>query len=148
MPKLRKTLCYSDAPYIVRLTRIIETARMWLRKEVKCQTVRDAVWDSHLAAKNRAAYPAAEAAARAIANATLTCHVATQSIRVTFYGAAAAAYDRAGVRESPETYDAIAADECARLEAALRAVAVLNESTPVPCKWSDMNNIRRMERTR
>ncbi|MDR3120820.1 MAG: hypothetical protein LBU58_05745 [Clostridiales bacterium] len=178
--KLRKTLCYSDAPYIVSLTRLIETqskptiiswcvdyagryylpiwekyapddtrprialemARRWLSKEVKCQTVRDAAWDSHLAAKDRTAYPAAEAAARAIANAALTCHVATHSIRVAFYGVAAVAYDRAGLCEPPEIYDAIASDECARFEAALRAIAVEDEPNPVPCKWSDMNNSR------
>jgi hypothetical protein len=47
--------------------------------------------------------------------------------------------------ESQETYDAIAAEECARFEAALRAVAVENEPNPVPCKWSDMNNTQGME---
>jgi hypothetical protein len=47
--------------------------------------------------------------------------------------------------ESTRVYDAIAAEECARFEAALRAVVVANEPNPVLCKWSDMNNIRRVE---
>ncbi|MDR0380856.1 MAG: hypothetical protein LBH86_02495 [Oscillospiraceae bacterium] len=177
--KPRKMLCYSDAPYVTRLMRLIETqskptvvnwcvdyaeryylpiwekyapddrtphtaletARKWLRKEVKCQAVRDVAWDSHTAARTAGAPEAATAAAGAVANAALTCHVATHSIRVAFYGAAAVAYDRLGLRESQEAYDAAAAGECARLEAALRAVAAENEPNPVACKWRDMNNI-------
>ncbi|MDR2655516.1 MAG: hypothetical protein LBC56_05495 [Oscillospiraceae bacterium] len=180
--KLRKMLCYSDAPYIASLMRLIETqskptiiswcvnyaerrylpiweqyapddyrphialetARKCLRKEVKCQAARDIAWDSHIAARAANAPASVEAAAGAIANAVLTCHVATHSIRVAFYGAAAVAYDRAGIKEPQDIYDAIAAEECASFEAALRAAAIENEPKPVPCKWSDMNNIRRM----
>jgi hypothetical protein len=76
----------------------------------------------------------------------LTCHVATHSIQVVFYGAAAVAYDSVGVVESNEVYDKIAAEEASRFEAALRAVAIDDEPNPVPCKWSDMNNIRKMEK--
>ena len=50
-------------------------------------------------------------------------------------GAAAIAYDRAGLDESPEVYDKIAAEECAKMEAALSAVAVENELNPVKIKW-------------
>jgi hypothetical protein len=175
-------LCYSDAPYVTSLTRLIETqskptiinwcvdyaeryclpiwekyasgdrtphialetARRWLRSDAKLQEARGIAWDAWNIARAAKAPPSVEAAAGAIANAALTCHVATHSIRVVFYGAAAVAYDHAGMAESQETYDAIAAGECARFEAALRTVAVKNEPNPVPCKWSDMNNIRRM----
>ncbi|MDR1533222.1 MAG: hypothetical protein LBS62_13755, partial [Clostridiales bacterium] len=78
----------------------------------------------------------------AIANAVLTCHAAAHSIRVAFYGAAAVAYDRIGINELQAVYDEIAAEECARFEAALREAAVENEPNPVKCKWDDMNNIR------
>jgi hypothetical protein len=46
--------------------------------------------------------------------------------------------------ETRKACDAIAAEECAGLEAALRAVATENEPNPVTRKWGDMNNIRRM----
>jgi 3-methyladenine DNA glycosylase/8-oxoguanine DNA glycosylase len=135
-----------SAPNDSRPRVALETARRWLRKEVKLQMVRDAAWDCHLAAKDAAIrgidFAAAEAAARAIANAALTCHVATHSIRVAFYGAAAIAYDSVGVIESAKVYDYIAAAECARFEAALMIVAVENEPNSVVCKWSDMNNFR------
>jgi hypothetical protein len=107
--------------------------------------VRDIAWGAHIAARAAKAPASVEAAAGAIANAALTCHVATHSIRVAFYGAAAVAYDSVGVIELTKVYDAIAAEEAARFEAALRAVAVANELNPVPCKWRDMNNIRKLE---
>jgi hypothetical protein len=181
--KPRKMLCYSDAPYIESLIRLIETqskptiinwcvdyaeryylpiwekhfpadrtphialetARKWPCGEVKMQDARGIAWDAWNAARAANAPASVEAAAGAIANAVLTCHIATHSIRVAFYGAAAVAYDSAGVIESAKVYDVIAAEECARLESALRAVAVENDPNPVPCKWRDMNNVRKME---
>jgi hypothetical protein len=108
------------------------------------QEARGIAWDAWNIARAAKAPAAVEAAAGAFANAVLTCHVATHSIRVAFYGAAAVAFDRVGVNETREVYDAIAADECARFEAALRAIAVENEPNPAPCKWSDMTNIPKM----
>jgi hypothetical protein len=132
------------APNDSRPQAAIEAALKWLAKEAKCQDVRDAAWDSHLAAKDALLSPPAEAAARAIANAALSVHVATHSIRMAFYGAAAAAYDKAGCLASQEALDALAEEEFARLRAALLDVSVENEANPVPCKWSDMNNARKM----
>jgi hypothetical protein len=184
MARLRKLLCYSDAPYVENLMALIETqskptivnwcvdyaeahylpiwekhapgdnqphaaleaARKWLRREVRCQAVRDVAWSAHGAARAARAPAQVEAAAAAIANAALTCHVATHSIRMAFYGAAAVAYDRAGTGEERKVYDAIAAEECARLETALRAIAPEHEPNPVRCKWSDMNNIQRVDK--
>ena len=53
-----------------------------------------------------------------------------------FYGAAAIAYDRVGINEKPEVYDQIAAEECAKMEAALRAVAVEDEPNPAKINWN------------
>jgi hypothetical protein len=53
-----------------------------------------------------------------------------------FYGAAAIAYDQVGTSESAEVYDKIAAEECAKMETALRAVAVENEPNPAKLKWN------------
>ncbi|MDR1642039.1 MAG: hypothetical protein LBT59_20315 [Clostridiales bacterium] len=132
------------APDDQRPVLALEAARKWLAKEVKCQDVRNAAWDSHLAAKDAISSPAAEAAARAIANAALTVHVATHSIRMAYYGAAAVAYDKAGCLASQEALDALAEDEFKRLSEALLAVSVENEPNPAEHKWSDMNNIKRM----
>jgi len=40
-----------------------------------------------------------------------------------------------GLGETPEAYDQIAAEECARMEAALRAVAAENEPNPAKIHW-------------
>ena len=39
-------------------------------------------------------------------------------------------------KKPPETYEAIAARECAKYEAALRAVAVENEPSPAKVNWN------------
>jgi len=40
-----------------------------------------------------------------------------------------------GFDETPEVYDQIAAEECAKMEAALRAVAVDDEPNPAKINW-------------
>ncbi|MDR2513652.1 MAG: hypothetical protein LBD02_00385 [Christensenellaceae bacterium] len=120
----------------------LEAARSWLRGENKLQDVRDLAWESHLAAKD-AKGQAAEAAARAIANAALSVHVATHSLGIAAYGAAAIAYARFGMAESETFYEAFAAEECAKMESALRAVAVEGEPNPAPCKWKHANGMRK-----
>ena len=74
--------------------------------------------------------PAAQAAARAVGQAASCIHTPAHSLGIVFYGAAALAYDRVGVDESPETYDRIAKEVCADMEAALRAAAAENEPDP------------------
>ncbi|MDR3086033.1 MAG: hypothetical protein LBU47_06955 [Christensenellaceae bacterium] len=120
----------------------IEAARSWLRGENKLQDVRDLAWESHLAAKD-AKSPAAEAAARAVANAALSVHVSTHSLGIAAYGSAAIAYERFGTGQSDAFYEAVAAEECAKMELALRAIAVKNEPNPAPCKWTHANGMRK-----
>ena len=61
--------------------------------------------------------------------------MATHSLGIAFYGAAAIAYDRVGISEAPEVYDRIAAEECAKMEADLHAIAVENEKNPAKINW-------------
>jgi hypothetical protein len=75
------------------------------------------------------------AATEAEGNSAATIHVPAHCLGIAFYGTAALAYARAGTSESPEVYDAIAAEECAKMEAALRGVAVENEPNPAKCDW-------------
>jgi len=80
--------------------------------------------------------PVAQAAARACGQAAACFHTPTHSLGLAFYGAAAIAYDRVGFAETPQVYDQIAAEECAKMEAALRAIAVENEATPAKINWN------------
>ncbi|MCL1830921.1 MAG: hypothetical protein FWG21_05770 [Oscillospiraceae bacterium] len=62
--------------------------------------------------------------------------VSNHSLGLAFYGAAAIAYDRVGLDEPSEVYDQIAAKECEKMEAALRAVTVKNELNPAKISWN------------
>jgi len=53
-----------------------------------------------------------------------------------FYGTAAIAYDRVGIYEKAEVYERVAAEECTKMEALLRAVAIENESNPAKLNWN------------
>ena len=162
MKKPHKMLGSADSPYIVSLMRLIETqskatiatwcmdyaeahilpiyekhvpddhrpnmaidaARRWFNGEVKLPEVRQIILHE------------CHAAARACRQAAACFHTPTHSLGLAFYGAAAIAYDRLGMDESPEVYDKIAAEECAKMEAALRAAAVENEPHPAKINWN------------
>ena len=67
--------------------------------------------------------------------AAASIYTPTHSLGLAFYDAAAIAYDRVGLEEKPEVYDGIAAQECEKMEAALRAVAVEDEPNPAKINW-------------
>jgi hypothetical protein len=73
----------------------------------------------------------------------LTIHVPAHCLGLAFYGAAALAYAQAGANESPEVYDTIAAEECAKMEAALRGIAVENEPNPAKTDWKFWSHVIR-----
>jgi hypothetical protein len=61
--------------------------------------------------------------------------VPSHSLGVAFYGAAAVAYSGAGLNETAERYEQIATEECAKMEAALRKIAMYNERNPAKINW-------------
>ena len=114
----------------------IAAARDWFEGKKKLPEVKNIILNEcHAAARELEADPAAQAAVRACGQASACFHTPTHSLGLAFYGAAAIAYDRVGTGESPEVYDRIAAGECAKMEAALRAVAVENEPNPAKINW-------------
>lgn len=125
---------YPDDP---RPRSALEASRRWFEGRVKLPEVKNIILNEcHAAAREAEDNPAAQAAARACGQAAACFHTPTHSLGLAFYGAAAIAYDRAGLKETPETYDRIAAQECAKMEAALRAVSVENEPNPAKLKWN------------
>ena len=110
-------------------------ARDWLIKKIKLPEAKRIINECHAAAREADDKPKAQAAARACGQAASTIHSATHSLGLAFYGAAAIAYDRVGVLQTPKEYDEIAADECAKMQAALKVVAVENEPHPAKVNW-------------
>lgn len=114
----------------------LDAAQDWMEGHVKLPFVKHVILNEcHQAARELAHDPAAQAAARALGQAASSIHVVTHALGLAFYGSAALAYDRVGINESAETYDRIAAEECGRLESALRAVAAEHENRPVQATW-------------
>ena len=114
----------------------IQAARDWFDGKVKLPQVKDIILHQcHAAAREAEEDPAAQAAARACGQAASCFHTPTHSLGLAFYGTAAIAYDRVGLHEPPEVYERIAAEECAKMEAALRSIAVEKEPHPAKITW-------------
>ena len=118
-----------------RLRLAVEAYRSYRKGELKLPELKKAVALTVQAAKEAEKNPAAQAAARTIGQAIGAVYTPTHSLGLAFYGAAAIAYDRVGLEEKPEAYDQIAAQECAKMEEALRACMVENEKNPAKIKW-------------
>ena len=115
----------------------IAASRDWFDGKKKLPEVKKIILhECHAAARELDHNPAAQAAARACGQASACFHTPTHSLGLAFYGAAAIAYDRVGTGETPEVYDQIAAEECAKMEVALRAVVVENEPNPAKINWN------------
>jgi len=114
----------------------IKAARDWLEGKLKLPAAKVHILAAHAAAREADEIPQAQAAARAIAQAASTIHTATHALGLAFYGAAALAYETYGTRAEPDVYERVSAEECARLEAALRAVAVPDEPNPARINWN------------
>ena len=118
-----------------RLQAALNGARDWLNGKITLPMAKKLISGGQVAAREAEENPAAQAAARAVSQAAATIHTSTNSLALAFYGAAAIAYDRVGTAESAEVYDQIASEECAKMEAALRAIAVANEPNPAKINW-------------
>lgn len=124
-----------ECPGDPRAVKALDAADCWLTGELKLPEVKRLILEAHTAAREAEENPAAQAAVRAVGQAASVVHVATHSLGMAFYGAAAIAYSRVGIGEAPEVYDKIAAEECTKMEAALRAIAVENEPKPAKINW-------------
>lgn len=118
-----------------RLREALNAAHDWFDGKVKLPAIKKLILEARTAAREAEENPAAQAAARAVGQAVTTIHTTTQSLSLAFYGCAAIAYDRVGINEKAELYEQIAAEECAKMEEALRAIAVENESDPAKINW-------------
>lgn len=118
-----------------RPQKTLNAAREWVSGAIKLQRAKTAILGCHAAAREADANPVAQAAARAIGQCASTIHSARHCIGLVFYGALAVAYERLGTNAPWGQIEQCAAEECGRMEAALRAVAVENEPNPAKIDW-------------
>lgn len=114
----------------------LQAAWDYLDGKVKFPIVKNTILNEcHAAARELDDNPTAQAAARAIGQASAVVHTLSHSLGLYFYGAAAIAYDQVGIDETPAVYSEIARDVCTDITAGLQAVAVLDEPNPASIKW-------------
>ena len=126
--------CHGDC----RLRSALNAARDYLGGKLKFTEVKSTIWYDGVCATSDD--PVAQAAERAIGQAASVVRYPSKwhALAVYFYGAAAIAYDRIGLNERTEVYDAIAEEVCADMAAALQATAnkgvqsgiIVKRSTP------------------
>lgn len=113
----------------------LNAAREWLSGAIKLPQAKAVILECHAAAREAEGNSVAQAAARAIGQCASTIHSARHCIGLAFYGALAVAYDRLGADTSWTQIEQYAGEECGRMEAKLRAVAVENEPNPAKIDW-------------
>ena len=118
-----------------RPSNALSNALGWLEGRVKYVDAKETNNGAHNAATEAEGNPAAQAAARAIAHASLTIHVSAHCMGIAFYGAAAIAYSRLGLAATQEEYLVVAKKSWTEMEAALHDIAVENEPTPARLSW-------------
>ena len=122
-------------PDDLRPQNALNAARRWLSGEIKLPQAKAVILECHAAAREADGNPVAQAAARAIGQSASTIHSARHCIGLAFYGALAVAYDELGTDSPWEQIEGFTAEECGRMEAALRDISVENEPNPAKINW-------------
>jgi len=113
----------------------LHAACQWLSGTIKLPQAKSAILECHAAAREADGNPSAQAAARTIGQCASTIHSARHCIGLAFYGAIAVVYDRLGTDVPWEQIEKCAAEECGRMETALRSASVENEPNPAKIDW-------------
>ena len=123
-----------------RTRNALDNALGWLEGRVKFVDAKDTNNGAHNAATAAEGRPTAQAAARAIAHASLTIHVSAHCMGIAFYGAAALAYDQLGTDATEKEYLHIAKQAWSEMEADLRKISVENEPYTAKINWDFWNS--------
>jgi hypothetical protein len=124
-------------PNDARPKHALDAAKDWLDGKVKLPYVKYIILNEcHAAARENDGNPAAQAAARTCGQAAAVIHAPTHSLGLALYGALAVAYDKLSADADWSELLGTAAEECAKMENALRAVAVENEPNPAKINWN------------
>lgn len=112
-----------------------EAARSWQRGKMKLPAVRKRILACHEKARELEDDPIAQAAARAVAQASSTIHAPGHCLGFVFYAVAALSYDELGLDASEEDYDKEAKKHGQKMLMALEKIAVEDEKYPVKINW-------------
>lgn len=112
----------------------MNAARDYLDGRLKFAEVKSTIW--YFGTQATSDDPTALAAERAVGQAASVVRYPSKwhALAVFLYGAAAIAYDRIGLNEGPEAYNAIAEEVCAEMTASLQATANKGEQIGIVLK--------------
>ncbi|MUT68360.1 putative immunity protein [Paenibacillus sp. NEAU-GSW1] len=123
-------------PFENRPRNALQMARNCLNGSTDLFAVKDVLMkDCDVAARELNSDPAAQAAARAIGQATSSIHILNHTLEMFFYAAAAIAFDRVGLNAEKDVYDNITDEVCADYTADLQAIAIVNDANPAKIVW-------------
>ena len=125
-----------DFPDDKRPAAALTAARDYLAGKIKLPEVKKQIAECRSAAREAEGFHIAQGAARTIDAAASSVHNPAGSISLAFCGALTIAYDRLGLDAEWDALVSAAADECAKMEAALRVVAVEDEPNPAKINWN------------
>ncbi len=128
-------LWYKHYPDDKRPQNALSAAREWLSGTIKLPYAKAEILKCHSAARDAEGNPVAQASARSIAQCASTIHSARHCIGLAFYGSLAVSYDKLGTDAPWDQIEQCAAEECTRMEAALRAISVEDEPNPAKIDW-------------
>lgn len=127
------SLCVQAHPEDVRPSQLLEQAEAWAAGTVDGKTVKPLL--AAVRASRAESSPAVQAALRAIATAAAVMQTPTNALGMTFYAAAALAYQMLGEHAAAQDYDAYAEKLFASMLADLQAVSVPGEEHPARLDW-------------
>lgn len=114
----------------------LDAARDYLAGRMTLPEAKKHITECRKAAREAEGSLIPQGAARAIDTAASAIHNSAGALGIALYGSLTMAYKQVGIAVPWETLEPLAATECQRMEAALRAIAVENEPNPVKIKWN------------
>lgn len=124
-----------ECPADTRFRDLIAVCEAYIEGKQQLNTTKLALKEGRTIARDIVNQPVAQAAARAISTACATIQTPTSALGFLLYGAAAVAYEQAGLHETVAVYDALAMDELKCALSALQQAAVPNEPQPAKLNW-------------
>lgn len=119
-----------------RVNAVMDSAISYAKGQSSLKELKSVVNDARKAAQELDKMPVVQATVRAIATACAVASTPTNALGFAFYGAAAYAYDTAGLSAEKSLYDSLAHEELQRILDSLQKVAVENEPHPVKVNWN------------
>ena len=126
----------SSIPEDARPMAALDAAQKFLAGKTTLPEAKKQITACRDAAREAARFPVAQGAARAIDACASSIHNPSACLGIALYGALALAYYQAGTDAAWDTLEPIAAAECNKMEAALRAVAIDDEANRANIKWN------------